>query len=288
MFNRFSPGSLLYWLFLCPAWLKRQGEMTIKELFLKCKEEKTPALIGYLPAGYPTSAEFIKQVHKAALAGLGCMEIGIPTRDTNLDGEIISAAMNQVINQGISVERALSLAGRALCSAEIPGIGMLYHSTLEKLGKTTVFSLLRQHSIEGILVPNIPPRQWDSYAASASTYGLSPIGFISADMGAESVHQVASAAEGFLYLQAYPGTTGDKIVINESIRTRVMKIKAIAAGRNLPVAVGFGIRSGDDAVKLRNMGADGIIIGTALVEASTRGGAYLTDFISVISKSLAA
>ena len=107
-------------------------------------------------------------------------------------------------------------------------------------------------------------------------------------MGAEALHQVASAAEGFLYLQAYPGTTGDKIVINESIRTRVIKIKEIAAGWNLPVAVGFGIRSGDDALKLRNMGADGIIIGTALVEASTRGGADLSDFISVISEAVAA
>ena len=262
--------------------------MTIKELFLKCKEEKTPVLIGYLPAGYPTSAEFIEQVNQAAQAGLGCMEIGIPTKDTNLDGKVISSAMNQVLNQGISFEGALSLAGQALLSAGIPGIGLLYYSTLEKLGRTAVFSLLHQHGIEGILVPNMPLRQWDSYAASASTYGLSPIGFISADMGAEAVHQVASAAEGFLYLQAYPGTTGDKIVINESIRTRVMKIKKISAGRNLPVAVGFGIRSRDDALKLRNMGADGIIIGTALVEASTRGNADLADFISVISKSLAA
>ncbi|HEB10725.1 MAG TPA: tryptophan synthase subunit alpha [Spirochaetales bacterium] len=262
--------------------------MTIKELFLECKKEKIPALIGYLPAGYPTSTEFIERVHQAALAGLGCMEIGIPTRDTNLDGIVISTAMNQVVNQGISFENALSLAGQALCSAGIPGIGMLYYSTLEKLGETAVFSLLRQHGIEGILVPNIPLRQWDSYAASASTYGLSPIGFISADMDVGAVHQVASATEGFLYLQAYPGTTGDKIVINESIRTRVMKIKKIAAGRNLPVAVGFGIRSGDDALKLRNMGADGIIIGTALVEASTRGGADLADFISLISEAVAA
>lgn len=262
--------------------------MTIRELFLKCKEEKPPALIGYLPAGYPTPAEFIEQVRQAAQAGLGCMEIGIPTRDANLDGKVISAAMSRVVNQGISFEGALSLAGRALLSAEIPGIAMLYYSTLEKLGKTAVFSLLRQNNIEGILVPNIPLRQWDSYAASASTYGLSPIGFISADMEEVALHQVASAAEGFLYLQAYPGATGDKIVIDDSIRTRVMKIKEIAAERNLPVAVGFGIRSGDDALKLRNMGADGIIIGTALVEASTRGGADLADFISVISKSLAA
>ena len=90
--------------------------MTIRGFFRECRKKKKLALIGYLPAGYPTPADFLEHINQAALAGLGCIEIGIPTNNTELDGKVISEAMAQVVKQGISVEMAVTLAGQALSS----------------------------------------------------------------------------------------------------------------------------------------------------------------------------
>jgi len=259
--------------------------MRINELFNKYKNRK-PVLIGYLPAGYPTIHKFTRYVKEAVKAGLDCIEIGIPSKNSNLDGRVISRAMASVIKRGISPEKAISIAGNAISHSGIPGISMFYYSTVKEMGITHTLSLLKNHGVEGILVPNIPIDKWYSYASAAVSMDLKPIGFIGAKMNDNDIQLIVSKAQGFLYLQAYEGITGEKITLSHDIMSRMEKVKRMCGERSLPIAVGFGIKSKEDALLLRDVGADGIIIGTALIEALEGGITEVSDFISVMSEAI--
>jgi len=244
------------------------------------------ALIGYLPAGFPDPEGFPSILSSLAAAGMQCIEIGIPTKHPFLDGRVISSALNRAHEQGLTFARAASISGDALRSSDLAGIGMIYHTTLMEVGIEEALSSLKRNHFQAVLVPDLPPGRWSSFALRATSHELKPIGFLSARMPDEQIEETAVSAEGFLYLQAYEGSTGNRIRIDHEIAGRLKRVKEIAARRCLPVAVGFGIHSAEEARKLQEVGADGIIIGTALVEAAAQGRERAQQFIAEILRAL--
>ena len=260
--------------------------MTLEGIFNNGRNSGHAALIGYLPAGFPDPEEFQSILSSLATAGLQCIEIGIPTKHPFLDGQVISSALNRVHEQGLTFARAASISGDALHSSDLVGIGMIYHTTLVEVGIEKVLSGLNRNHFQAVLVPDLPPEQWSSFALRATSHELKPIGFVSARMRDEEIEETVISAEGFLYLQAYEGSTGKHIRIDHEIAGRLKRVKEIAGRRSLPVAVGFGIHSAEDARKLQAEGADGIIIGTALVEAAAEGRERAQQFILEILRVL--
>ncbi len=260
--------------------------MTLEGIFNNGRNSGHAALIGYLPAGFPDPEEFQSILSSLAAGGLQCIEIGIPAKHPVLDGQVISAALNRVREQGLTLTRAISVSGDALHSSHLVGIGMIYYATLMEVGIEKVLSGLNRHHFQAVLVPDLPPEQWSSFALRVSRHELKPIGFVSARMPDEEIEEIAISAGGFLYLQAYEGSTGKHIRINHETAVRLKRVKEIAGRHRLPVAVGFGIHSAQDALRLQGEGADGIIIGTALVEAAAEGGERAQRFILEILRTL--
>lgn len=260
--------------------------MTLEGIFYNEGNSGHAALIGYLPAGFPDPEEFQAILSSLSTVGMQCIELGIPTKHPFLDGQVISSALNQVHEQGLTFARAASICGDALHSSDLVGIGMIYHATLMEVGIEKVLSGLNRNHFQAVLVPDLPPEQWRSFALRATCHELKPIGFVSAGMRDDEIEEITISAEGFLYLQAYEGSTGKHIRINHETAGRLKKVKEIAGRHRLPVAVGFGIHSAEDARKLQREGADGIIIGTALVEAAAEGRERAQQFVLEILKAL--
>ena len=125
----------------------------------------------------------------------------------------------------------------------------------------------------------MPAEEWAGYAQEAVRLGIEPVGFIPPGADRDGVARIAASARGFLYVPSYAGKTGSSFGMNEALQERFSMIKSAAARSGLPVAVGFGLRNAKDIEAVRALGANGAVVGTALVEAAGKGAEALKDLL---------
>ncbi|MGA2762208.1 MAG: tryptophan synthase subunit alpha [Spirochaetia bacterium] len=242
-------------------------------------------LAGYLPAGYPRAEEYDAAVGELSDAGFRILEIGIPPAPSGMDGRIIEEAVALVARAGMEIRSALALGGRAASRRGMAAIGMLYHATVEEVGLAACMELFLEHGIHAILVPDMPGTEWKQYAQEAGSRGIEAVGFIPPDADEPAIRCIAAQAQGFLYVPSYAGRTGSSFDKSGSLSARLSRIRAASAESGLPLAVGFGLRSARDVEAVRMMGAQGAIVGTALVEAAGKGQATLRDLTRRIASA---
>jgi tryptophan synthase alpha chain len=200
-----------------------------------------------------------------------------------MDGRIIQEAAAVMARGGMRIQHALELGGRAASLHGMAAVGMLYHSTFADIGRAVCLDLFLQNGIHAILVPDMPDTEWEAYAREASARGIQPVGFAPPDANERRVADIVAHAEGFLYVPSYAGMTGNEFGMDQSLRARFSGIKSAAAGSSLALAVGFGIHRSSDVEAVRALGADGAVIGTALVRAAGKGRDALRDFVRRIA-----
>ncbi|MEW5958555.1 MAG: tryptophan synthase subunit alpha, partial [Chloroflexota bacterium] len=257
----------------------------LQPVFQKARSEGRIVLIGYLPAGYPTPARFLKLVETAFTSGLDILEIGLPTRHPFLDGEIIRAAMAQVNSQGVTVDDALTLGGEALAQTRSAGFAMMYADTLAGYGQEQLLLRCQQLGISGVLPLGMAEAAWQDFAARARQYQVAPIGFLTPQTDWPSQQAISRRAGGFIYLQSQAGPTGQPGEFGHEIKERIAQARSGGGPTPLPVAVGFGVHSAEDVQRIRTMGADGVIVGTTFVEAASQGRQALGQLVRRLAKA---
>ncbi|HQJ23147.1 MAG TPA: tryptophan synthase subunit alpha [Rectinema sp.] len=249
--------------------------MKLNEAFSK----ETLTLISYLPAGFPDEFAYRDSISVLAKAGFRILEIGLPNKQCNLDGQIIKNAMKRILENGMDFEKALYIGGATARDFDMASVGMLYYETLREIGENKCFDHFEHYGIQGILVPDMPHTERNEFSLKAKRRGLAPIGFIPVRARHELVKEIINMAEGFLYYQSYDGETGKAYKPSKESSDRFSKIKEIANKKGMPIAIGFGIHNKNDLAIIRKMGANGAIIGSAIVEAVGKGKAELQNFI---------
>jgi tryptophan synthase alpha chain len=239
---------------------------SIAQVFARARAEGRIALIGYLPSAWPDDTAFRTSAETAFAAGMDILEVGVPSPDPYLDGETIRRAVAESVKAGATsrsaVEAAAPLArsGRAL-------VAMMYAVSYAELGGDLLSSSLAGLGYAGLLVVGADEATMAASARSARSAGISSIGFAGGRMDAAGLSSLAERSGGFIYLPSYEGKTGRRAVFGKELGERIALAKAASHG--LPVAVGFGVNKPSDVAALRELGADGAIIGTAMVEASS-------------------
>ena len=238
------------------------------------------ALLGYLPAAWPSESGFRECVEAAFLAGLDILEVGLPAEDPFMDGDVIRKAVASVRRRGVSVASALESIihpeeGTDCCGsnggspARVESraiIAMMYLSSYIELGRADVPRRLAALGYAGLLVVGTDTDTWLEYTPAARSAGVASIGFAGAEAGADGVEALAHDAGGFIYLPSYEGKTGRSANFDSTLGMRIDLVKRSARG--LPVAVGFGVNTPADVRALAGLGADGAIVGTSLVRAA--------------------
>lgn len=256
----------------------------ISEVFERARKDHRLVLIGYLPAGYPDEDSFVELATIAFSAGLDILEIGLPAADPQYDGPVIRSAIQQVYQRGITPQTAFAFSGRALQEANGSAILMFYAEILKQFTPETIFEGCWQAGIDGVLPVGMAMDEWLGLAAAARLRKIAPIGFLSAAMDQFEMRQVIVAAEGFLYLQSQEGPTGQPREFGKEVAGRIIQVRK-ALNHSLPVVVGFGVRQPADVQRIRQLGADGVVVGTAFVEAAQQGRAALEDFVAQLSQA---
>ena len=224
---------------------------------------KRAALMPYLMAGFPSFDAALGIGRACARAGADVLELGIPFSDPLADGPVIHAAGTRALAQGATVDQALGLA-EAL-TAEIPVVVMCYANPILARGFVGFASLLADAGVSGLIVPDLPLEEAPELAAACEAAGVALVPLVAPTTTDERLEAIGALARGFLYTVSSMGTTGERAALSATFAPLVSRARRFT---RVPVAVGFGIGTPDQAVQAALAGADGVIIGSRLVRAA--------------------
>lgn len=243
------------------------------------------ALVGFLPVGFPSIGQFRELVKISVENGVDVVELGIPLADPFLDGKIIRDAYTSVIQTGLTTDQLVEIGGEALTASGGTGLALVYAETVEAYGRQTFLQKLADTGYHGLLVPNANREQISAYQALALDCGLEIVVFAPAGGDSADLIQMLDHSGGFIYMQGVAGSTGQQIKVDQDLITRYQNLKNAAQPVDLPVLIGFGIRQAEDVGSLCKMRADGVIIGTAFVEAAAKPLDQFRQYVRSLSRA---
>ncbi len=227
---------------------------------LKAKGEK--ALIAYIMAGDPSLQETEQLVLELERAGADIIELGVPFSDPIADGPVIQKAAERALRGGTSLKKILAVVATLRARTQIPLVLMAYYNTIHAFGEAGFCREAARAGVDGLIVPDMPPEEAGTLDAHASTAGLCIIYLLAPTSTPDRRAMVARRSRGFVYYVSLAGITGAQLTDWGGIRQNVEKIRKVTT---VPVAVGFGVATADDAAKVGEM-ADGVIVGSAIVK----------------------
>ena len=223
------------------------------------------ALMPYLMGGYPTLEDSLAIGEACVHAGADLLELGMPYSDPLADGPVIHAAGTQALAAGANVAGVLELA-RGLAPS-VPVVLMCYANMVLAPGAEAFLARLAQTGACGLIVPDLPLEESAGIRSACDSHGLALVPLVAPTTTPARMTAIGERARGFLYTVSVVGTTGERAAPSLSEHFAEVLARARASTR-VPVALGFGISTPEQAATAADAGADGVIVGTRLVRAA--------------------
>jgi tryptophan synthase alpha chain len=248
------------------------GPTPITSRFRSLKEQGRCALMPFLMAGDPDLATTAATLLALQEAGADLIELGIPYSDPLADGPVIQAAAARALAAGTTPGRVLAMLAELRGRLTTPVVLFTYSNPLLNRGMQTFCREAAAAGAAGLVVPDLPLEEAEKLSAIAAAEGLDLVLLVAPTTPSERMARIHAASRGFTYLVSVTGVTG----VRSSLEARVEPlVQQLQAQGGTPVAVGFGIAGPEQARQVRQWGADGAIVGSALVkvmEAAARQG----------------
>ncbi|MGH8140827.1 MAG: tryptophan synthase subunit alpha [Steroidobacteraceae bacterium] len=239
-----------------------------------------PLLACYAPLGDPECPDNILQIY--AEHGVDIVEIGVPTSDPYLDGPTVSNSMRRVLDTKDPVTRINALIGSQAavfmnrCRLVLMGYADLPFRSFTQLA--------RQKLVHGLIVADAAllgdPDRLGEWLESV---GLERIGFVDSALSPETIER-ARRCGGYVMLQSHGGPTGIRHSLNGNNAEKIMTLRQ--AGIDLPIVIGFGIGSAAQAAAAITLGADGVVVGSACIDAAREGEGSLRRFVVALRQAI--
>jgi len=233
----------------------------VSDAFEAAAAEDRAALVGYVPAGFPSVDGAIEAALTMAHAGVDIMEIGLPYSDPLIDGPIIQEAVHRALVGGTRVADVFHTV-EALAAAGVPTLIMTYWNPVEQHGVAAFARDLAAAGGSGLITPDLTPEEAGPWLAAAAQYDLDRVFLVAPSSSTERIALVTSVCGGFVYAASVMGITGVRDSVSSEAAGLVHRTKEAT---KLPVAVGLGVRDGRQAAEVASF-ADGVIVGTAFVQ----------------------
>jgi tryptophan synthase alpha chain len=236
----------------------------IEQRFAACKAENRPALVTFVMAGDPdldTAQEILE-----ALPGAGAdvIELGMPFSDPMADGPGVQAAGQRALKAGQTLRKTLGMVSAfRRKDATTPLVLMGYYNPIYIYGVDAFLAAARNAGVDGLIMVDLPPEEDDELCIPALKAGLNFIRLTTPTTDDARLPAVLANTSGFVYYVSMTGITGAAIKSHAAVAESVRRIKAHTS---LPVAVGFGIKTAEDAAII-GRDADGVVAGTVLCNA---------------------
>ena len=251
--------------------------------FARTAAENRAALVAFVTAGDPSTAATPAILDALVAGGADAIELGMPFTDPMADGPAIQAANLRSLGAGTRTADVLALAAAFRARhPETPLVLMGYANTMTRPTPADFAGKAAAAGVDGIICVDIPPEEADTLAAFGE-HGLSVIRLATPTTDAARLPAVLEGASGFVYYVSVAGITGLQQAQQGSIEDAVARLKAQT---DIPVAVGFGIRTPEQAANVARV-ADGVVVGSAIVELVAQHGAAAAEPVRAYIKSLA-
>ncbi|MGI8412272.1 MAG: tryptophan synthase subunit alpha [Solirubrobacteraceae bacterium] len=240
------------------------GIERIAEAFASARANgRRAALMPYLMGGFPDLDTSLQIGLAYAEAGADLVELGVPFSDPLADGPVIHAADTAALAAGATLDHVLEV-GRAIAH-HVPVIVMCYCNPILARGIERFADALVAGGASGLIVPDLPLEESSAALAACDDRGLALVPLLAPNTPADRLARIGACARGFLYVVSLTGTTGERGSLDGSLAALVSRA---AAHTEVPVAVGFGIATPEQARGAAAAGADGVIVGSRLVRAA--------------------
>lgn len=255
----------------------------IAETFARCRAEKRAALIAYLMAGDPSPSESLEMMHAAIEGGADVLEVGIPYSDPLADGPAIQRAAARALNAGATFSGALeALRDLRRSHATAALIAFTYYNPVFVRGIDASAADLAAAGADGAVVPDLPLDEAQEACARFAAHGLALILLVAPTTPPERAARIAALSTAFVYVVSRMGVTGEGGLAFDDLKRRLAALRRVT---DKPLAVGFGVSTAADVTLIGSV-ADGVIIGSALVEASTHGSGHLKQTVRSLRAAL--
>ena len=257
----------------------------IQQRFSQLQAEGRCALMPFLMAGDPDLERTRAVLLALQAAGADMIELGIPYSDPLADGPVIQAAASRALASATTPGKVLEMLGSLRGELTIPVILFTYSNPLLNRGMEAFCRAAAAAGAAGLVVPDLPLEEAEKLSAIAAAEGLDLVLLVAPTTPADRMGRIAAASRGFTYLVSVTGVTGVRTSIETRVEGLVQQLKGMGP---TPVAVGFGIAGPEQARQVRDWGADGAIVGSALVnvmaeactqqqDVATAAGAFCTE-----------
>jgi tryptophan synthase alpha chain len=235
----------------------------IERRFAALKAEGRAGLVTYLTCGDPDAESFARLLSALPASGADLIEVGMPFSDPMADGPSIQAAGLRALKAGMTLARTLDIVRHFRKSdAATPLVLMGYYNPIFRYGVARFLAAAKAAGVDGLIIVDLPPEHDDELCLPALAQGLDFIRLATPTTDDRRLPAVLKHTAGFIYYVSIAGITGTKAVDTDGVARAVARLRRHS---RLPVAVGFGIRTPDQAAAVARI-ADGTVVGSALVD----------------------
>jgi len=233
----------------------------IAATFESLRAQRRPAFMPFLVAGDPDLHTTARVVEALVKAGAELIELGVPFSDPVADGPTNQRAYQRALAGGTHLEQVLTLVAELRREIDIPVVLLTYYNPILQFGPASFCVEAVRCGVDGVVVPDLPPDEADELIAPARQSGLDTIFLLAPTSTDERIRLVARRSTGFIYCVSLTGVTGARERLSGEVEGL---IKRIRAQTSLPVCVGFGVSTPEQAREAGGI-ADGVIVGSAIV-----------------------
>jgi tryptophan synthase alpha chain len=246
--------------------------VSVATAYEKAKAENRAALVGYLPAGFPTVDGAVEAAKAMVEGGCDIIEIGLPYTDPLMDGPTIQDAVHQALVGGVHIRDVFNTV-EAIAATGTPTLVMTYWNPIDRYGVDAFARDLKSAGGMGLITPDLTPEEGGDWLEAADAHDLDKVFLVALSSTDERLAAITEVCRGFVYAASLMGVTGARSAVDTGAARLVERTReAMPAGSRLPVGLGLGVSNGAQAAEVAAF-ADGVIVGSAFVTAVEKGGA---------------
>jgi tryptophan synthase alpha chain len=248
---------------------KAKIQMTsVSQCFKNLREAGKCALIPFITAGDPDLTTTAQALRLLDREGADLIELGVPYADPLADGPVIQGAATRALQRGVVLEDVLQIVREVSGEIKAPIILFTYYNPIFYRGAESFLEKIAAAGVKGLVVPDLPLEEAENLMQLATDRGIEVILLVAPTSPQERIEAIAAKSQGFIYLVSVTGVTGMRGELQDRVRELVSSLRSVT---DKPIGVGFGISGPEQAQKVKEWGADGVIVGSAFVKRLAQG-----------------
>ena len=226
------------------------------------QHKRSTAFIGFTVAGDPDKDRSVRIAKSLIDGGTDILELGVPFSDPVADGQTIQKADERALAAGTTPDTVFLIVRELRAYSDVPIVFLTYYNIVYRRGIEQFYREAHDAGVDGILIADMPVEESDEVVDIATRYGIDPIFLVTQTTSDERMVAIVHRARGYLYLVSVLGVTGARERVSDEALTLLHRVRRRTT---LPLALGFGISTPEHVKTCADAGADGVIVGSAIV-----------------------